>query len=74
MAHNHHQHANHENIKLAFFLEQKPLGIPGKQHQADASYYRRIEAIEFTVKHDDGQAPHTLNKADLVLVGLGFAP
>ncbi|MGD8531473.1 MAG: kinase/pyrophosphorylase, partial [Syntrophobacterales bacterium] len=27
-------------------------------------------AIEFTVKHDDGQAPHTMNKADLVLVGL----
>jgi hypothetical protein len=57
-------------IKLALFLEQKPLGIPGKQHQADASYYQRIEAIEFTVKHDDGQAPHTMNKADLVLVGL----
>jgi hypothetical protein len=57
-------------IKLALFLEQKPLGIPGKQHQADASYYQRIEAIEFTVKHDDGQAPHTMNKADLVLEGL----
>ena len=57
-------------VKLALFLEQKPLGIPGKQHQVDASYYRRIEAIEFAVKHDDGQAPHTLNKADMVLVGL----
>jgi regulator of PEP synthase PpsR (kinase-PPPase family) len=57
-------------IKLALFLEQKPLGIPGKQHQVDASYYRRIEAIEFAVKHDDGQAPHTLNRADIVLVGL----
>jgi len=57
-------------IKLALFLEQKPLGIPGKQHQVDASYYRRIEAIEFAVKHDDGQAPHSLNRADIVLVGL----
>jgi len=57
-------------IKLALFLDQKPLGIPGKQHQADASYYRRIEAIEFTVKHDDGKAPHTMQKADLVLIGL----
>jgi regulator of PEP synthase PpsR (kinase-PPPase family) len=57
-------------VKLALFLDQKPLNIPGKQHQADAAYYRRIEAIEFTVKHDDGQAPHTMNKADLVLVGL----
>ncbi len=57
-------------MKLALFLEQKPLGIPGKQHQVDASYFRRIEAIEFAVKHDDGQAPHTINKADMVLVGL----
>ncbi|UCG13792.1 MAG: kinase/pyrophosphorylase [Deltaproteobacteria bacterium] len=57
-------------IKLALFLEQKPLGIPGKQHQVDASYYQRIEAIEFAVKHDDGQAVHTLNRADIVLVGL----
>jgi regulator of PEP synthase PpsR (kinase-PPPase family) len=57
-------------IKLALFLDQKPLAIPGKQHQADASYYKRIEAIEFTVKHDDGQGPHTMYKADLVLIGL----
>lgn len=57
-------------MKLALFLDQKPLAIPGKQHQADASYYRRIEAIEFTVKHDDGQGLHTMYKADLVLIGL----
>ncbi|MBW1982277.1 MAG: kinase/pyrophosphorylase [Deltaproteobacteria bacterium] len=57
-------------IKLALFLEQKPLNIPGKQHQVDADYFRRIEAIEFSVKHDDGQATHTLHKADLVLIGL----
>ncbi|MFP3870153.1 MAG: pyruvate, water dikinase regulatory protein [Syntrophobacteria bacterium] len=57
-------------FKLAMFLEQKPLGIPGKQHEVGDSYYRRIEAIEFAVKHDDGQSPHTLNKADLVLIGL----
>jgi hypothetical protein len=57
-------------IKFALFLDQKPLQIPGKQHQVDASYYKRIEAIEFAVKHDDGQSPHTLDKADLVLVGL----
>jgi regulator of PEP synthase PpsR (kinase-PPPase family) len=57
-------------IKLSLFLDQKPLNIPGKQHQADAAYYRRIEAIEFTVKHDDGKAPHTMNNADLVLIGL----
>ena len=57
-------------VKLALFLEQRPLGIPGKQHQIDANYYRRIEAIEFAVKHDDGRSPHTLHRADIVLVGL----
>lgn len=57
-------------IKFALFLEQQPLRIPGKQHQVDANYYRRIEAIEFAVKHDDGKSPHTLHKADIVLIGL----
>jgi len=57
-------------VKLALFLDQRPLGIPGKQHQIDANYYRRIEAIEFSVKHDDGRSPHTLHRADIVLVGL----
>jgi regulator of PEP synthase PpsR (kinase-PPPase family) len=57
-------------VKLALFLEQRPLGIPGKQHQIDANYYRRIDAIEFAVKHDDGRAPHTLHRADVVLIGL----
>jgi regulator of PEP synthase PpsR (kinase-PPPase family) len=57
-------------VKLALFLEQRPLGIPGKQHKIDANYYRRIEAIEFAVKHDDARSPHTLHRADIVLVGL----
>jgi len=57
-------------VKVAGFLAEEPSGVPGKQHQIDASYYRRIEAIEFAVKHDDGQSPHTLHKADIVLVGL----
>jgi regulator of PEP synthase PpsR (kinase-PPPase family) len=57
-------------VKLALFLEQRPLGIPGKQHQIDANYYRRIDAIEFAVKHDDGRSPHTLHRADIVLIGL----
>ncbi|HYA01855.1 MAG TPA: pyruvate, water dikinase regulatory protein [Syntrophobacteria bacterium] len=57
-------------VKLSLFLEQRPLGIPGKQHQIDANYYRRIEAVEFAVKHDDGRSPHTLHRADIVLVGL----
>jgi regulator of PEP synthase PpsR (kinase-PPPase family) len=36
----------------------------------DESYFRRIEAIEYTVKHDDGKTLTHLNKADIVLVGI----
>jgi regulator of PEP synthase PpsR (kinase-PPPase family) len=36
----------------------------------DETYYKRIEAIEFTVKHDDGKTLTHLDKADIVLVGI----
>ncbi len=36
----------------------------------DESYFKRIEAIEFTVKHDDGKTLNDLDKADIVLVGI----
>ncbi|PWU12801.1 MAG: bifunctional ([pyruvate, phosphate dikinase] phosphate) phosphotransferase/[pyruvate, phosphate dikinase] kinase [Bdellovibrio sp.] len=36
----------------------------------DDTYYRRIEAIEYTVKHDDGKALSELGKADIILVGI----
>lgn len=39
-------------------------------HSMDAAYQRRIEAMEFAVEHDDNQGLATLNKADIVLVGL----
>ncbi|MDY6955033.1 MAG: pyruvate, water dikinase regulatory protein [Thermodesulfobacteriota bacterium] len=55
---------------LSRFLEQDPMQIPGRQHALDDEYYRRIEAINFTVKHDDGKLPQGLTLADLVLVGL----
>ena len=60
---------------LERFLQKKPIGIPGhllkrtKGHLGEA-YYRRVEAVEFTLKADDGQAPWLLPEADLVLVGV----
>ena len=36
----------------------------------DEQYYRRIEAIEYTVKHDDGKSLSALDKADIILVGI----
>jgi len=55
---------------LASYLEQQPRGVPGLLHTADESYFRRIEAVEFTVKADDGKEPRMLDKAEIILVGV----
>ena len=55
--------------RLADFLEAAPTGRPG-QGQLNQAYFERIEAVEFAVKHDDGQAAQGLGHADVVLVGL----
>jgi len=57
-------------VQLSIFLKEKPLAIPGRQYILDEDYFRRIEAINFAVKHDDGKLPEGLKLADLVLVGL----
>jgi regulator of PEP synthase PpsR (kinase-PPPase family) len=57
-------------VQLSMFLEEEPMKIPGLQHALDEEYYRRIEAINFAVKHDDGKAPQGLMLADLIFVGL----
>lgn len=48
----------------------KPVREPGELRVTDDTYYRRIEAIEFTIAHDDGRNPQDLLKADLVLLGV----
>ena len=44
--------------------------MPGLLHTITEDYFRRIEAVEFAVKNDDGAEPRNLPKADLVLVGI----
>jgi hypothetical protein len=51
------------------------FGVPsasrvGALRQTDDSYFKRIEAIEYTVRHDDGKTSTELDKADIVLVGI----
>lgn len=43
---------------------------PGVQHELDAEYFDRIEALTFTIAHDDGQNLATIHEADVVLVGV----
>jgi regulator of PEP synthase PpsR (kinase-PPPase family) len=57
-------------IQLSLFLKEKPLAVPGRQHILDEDYFKRIDAINFAVKHDDGKLPQGLKNADIILVGL----
>jgi len=43
---------------------------PGRQHILDADYFRRIEAMEYALQHDDGQATWNLAEADVILIGV----
>jgi [pyruvate, water dikinase]-phosphate phosphotransferase / [pyruvate, water dikinase] kinase len=40
------------------------------QHQLDADYFRRIEALNFSMLHDDGHLPESLDDADIILLGI----
>lgn len=55
---------------LSVFVGALPEGVPGRMHQADEEYFRRVEAVEFTVKADDGKEPRMARQADIVLVGV----
>jgi regulator of PEP synthase PpsR (kinase-PPPase family) len=57
-------------MKVAQHVGRSPGETPGLLHGVDEAYFRRVEAIEFTVKHDDGQEPRNLHQADIVLVGV----
>ncbi|MCS7220652.1 MAG: pyruvate, water dikinase regulatory protein [Anaerolineae bacterium] len=54
---------------LAERLGQEPAGQPGLYRQLNEDYFRRVEAIEFTVQHDDGRRVQELDQAEIVLVG-----
>jgi len=56
--------------RIGMWLGEAPVSQPGLLHRMDEEYYRRIEALEFTVKNDDGQLPRNLPHADIVLVGV----
>jgi regulator of PEP synthase PpsR (kinase-PPPase family) len=52
------------------FFEAEPLRMPGHKRRLDDSYFRRVEAIEFTVNADDGRGLSRLSRADLILAGV----
>lgn len=48
----------------------QPIHEPGSLRAPDENYFRRIEAVEFTIAHDDGRNPQDLTRADIVLIGV----
>ena len=55
---------------LENFLGAESRELPGRQHIMDADYFDRIDAIHFSLSHDDGQRVDGFNRADIILVGI----
>lgn len=55
---------------LTTFLASPPESRPGLLGELDHHYFQRIDAVGFTVKHDDGHGLHDLPKADVVIIGV----
>ncbi len=60
------------NLILSFskLLNQKASNEPSGQHVLNEEYYKRIEAIQFTMNHDDGNLVNEFDKSDIILLGV----
>ena len=57
-------------LQFSKLLHQRASRIPSGQHTLDEDYYKRIEAIQFTMSHDDGKVTNDIEKSDIVLLGI----
>ena len=57
-------------LRFSKLLHQEASHLPSGQHVLDDDYYKRIEAIQFTMNHDDGNGINDIEKADIVLLGV----
>jgi regulator of PEP synthase PpsR (kinase-PPPase family) len=55
---------------MSNMLGQEAKARPGRQHVMDAAYFERVEAIQFTIAHDDGINAQNWEEADIVLAGV----
>jgi len=56
--------------ELGRHLGEKSIARPGLQHKMNHEYFERIDAMQYTLMHDDGQYPEGLKDADIILVGV----
>ena len=57
-------------LSFSKLLNQRASHIQSGQHVLDEEYYKRIEAIQFTMNHDDGNKIADINKSDIILLGV----
>jgi len=57
-------------LSFSKLLNQKASHIPSGQHILNEEYYKRIEAIQFTMDHDDGNLLDDIKKSDIILLGV----
>jgi [pyruvate, water dikinase]-phosphate phosphotransferase / [pyruvate, water dikinase] kinase len=55
---------------LSAVLGQQAKARPGRQHALDAAYFARVDAIQFTIAHDDGIGSENWEEADIILAGV----
>ena len=55
---------------LSAISGEQAKGRAGRQHALDAAYFARVDAIQFTIAHDDGIMPENWEEADIVLAGV----
>ena len=57
-------------LNFSKLLNKRAIHKPSAQHVLDDDYYKRIEAIQFTMSHDDGKKTEDINSSDIVLLGV----
>ena len=57
-------------LNFTKLLNQKATHIPSGQHILDEEYYERVEAIQFTMNHDDGNMIRDIENSDIILLGV----
>ena len=57
-------------MSFSKLLNQKASHVQSGQHVLNEEYYNRIEAIQFTMNHDDGKQIDDINKSDIILLGV----
>ena len=57
-------------LNFSKLLNQKASHQPSGQHELNDEYYKRIEAIQFTMNHDDGNLVKEITKSDIILLGV----